>query len=1412
MAPVDHNLQAVDDSFDMVQHDSTATTSENNSLDQLNMLTKDNDQYIKLRNPVGDGLPYSAKFRYENTHWKLHGEQSLITIGSHYLAQATVEPLATLNDTNDFETAKELLLRNVKTVKVLVDNIQSEKCDLETSIRQELTELGADCARCSISGESLFKISRLARDYCYDFGSDFCKEMCLIETLGKKLKVTFALYSAMETMLQNRNDFHKDTKRLQDRAQEKKSLEEFFKSLEVTHKNMLIESSSSSMKSELENFESDHCLLLRAADIIFFRNLECLAEGTFLEGSLPLIVKNLFQRIETIIGLQSLPVTNEIFLNVFKSLKEVSSYVDKKFNTQNCFHYEENQFKIMEFPEDLVKYPMDRCMMHQLLMLINFANHFAPGKQTIHTNYPYTFRIDVFKNFTFARVDQHTWACLMDATVFNIFDEDFERIKDFSTVLMAFLEFISSDNQSSESHESCRIITHSILSFVAEVKHFGQDKQGKVILRSFMEQVFKEKQMDVDLLPELMGLFKNTVTYWTKWGENIPFKLIGQYFEPNIDALRQDLLDILMNMLDKNISLDGLIRFFRAFNELLVDLTELDYDWYVRVRNEKIRKTLLEKQAIESVRNKLCRTEDQCFLVAKNKYDEFIEICADEVIPKHYQVETIKTMLNYIVSAMETRRWNDRSTLTENDQLDVTILLINAMRRSLLYFKEQPDYADFMQFFKETTKPFKSIIKGCNSMSGFTRRIAYINQSFWYVRNQTSIGIDKALQLFSAQNSNFNEKHLRKALMVYGTQFEKHMRDCSDLENVDKIKRIVHDIKDRIKPYHTSSWTAEFKRNTIPVILAGVGAVWSILISEDVACSGKYVKPHTIQILGVLRLLCVDKNVNGVEKHLAQILTGQGKSLILGLVASILALFGHTVEIVCYSEYLAVRDATNFGVLYDALSIKSKVLYEVFDDMANDQVQKFSNKAWKYVSNCIGITHPVSEIDDQESTDLSNTVLLIDEFDVFFVDKFYGNNSYNVFAPEVNGLGKVQQKIWELVLSDSEDVECQIESFIDSSSEQDVLELKSLIERPGSYKLVTISKESASEAEYTNKTFFHSHFKQMIKTANEVHRLQNKDYLNNFKLNSNGVITCRFVDGEFYPNAFCQYVNAFTYFKLRKDNFVQNVNGSINFGYLYLDFSSLSYAKLPEKYPLILGVSGTLTGLSPYEKDAIENHYSILEKSYIPSYFGHSNLKFNPQDNFLCLPGTMEWRNTIISRVNAIINANRSVIVFFSNQFELDLFSVAFGKQLDRMNELTVETDGGKRERYIAEAGVPRTVTLATREMGRGVDYKSSFSVEKYGGVHVIQTFFSTDDKEETQIMGRTARMDNQGSYEMIVCLCHLVALGLVDYTAKCDEVCYDQLVEARRKYSKLASEGRAGDLMRANDKHDKIMEFYENI
>jgi hypothetical protein len=78
--------------------------------------------------------------------------------------------------------------------------------------------------------------------------------------------------------------------------------------------------------------------------------------------------------------------------------------------------------------------------------------------------------------------------------------------------------------------------------------------------------------------------------------------------------------------------------------------------------------------------------------------------------------------------------------------------------------------------------------------------------------------------------------------------------------------------------------------------------------------------------------------------------------------------------------------------------------------------------------------------------------------------------------------------------------------------------------------------------------------------------------------------------------------------------------------------------------------------------------------------------------------------------------------------------------------------DQDERQSVVIQATAAYSVTLTSRSYGRGTDLVCRDNrVKKYGGVHLILTFFPQDDSEEKQIFGRTCRQDDPGSGRIIL-------------------------------------------------------------
>jgi hypothetical protein len=63
------------------------------------------------------------------------------------------------------------------------------------------------------------------------------------------------------------------------------------------------------------------------------------------------------------------------------------------------------------------------------------------------------------------------------------------------------------------------------------------------------------------------------------------------------------------------------------------------------------------------------------------------------------------------------------------------------------------------------------------------------------------------------------------------------------------------------------------------------------------------------------------------------VLTGEGKSIVLGGLSCYLALIGYDVYCMCYSRLLSRRDYEDFFELFQDLSIEDYVVYGTFGEV-----------------------------------------------------------------------------------------------------------------------------------------------------------------------------------------------------------------------------------------------------------------------------------------------------------------------------------------------------------------------------------------------------------------------------------------------------------------------------------------------
>ena len=160
-------------------------------------------------------------------------------------------------------------------------------------------------------------------------------------------------------------------------------------------------------------------------------------------------------------------------------------------------------------------------------------------------------------------------------------------------------------------------------------------------------------------------------------------------------------------------------------------------------------------------------------------------------------------------------------------------------------------------------------------------------------------------------------------------------------------------------------WSSDIKAQ-IPEIMAYVFAIWTLRDSKAYFDAGGVLvennrqslkKPHPAQVIAIFRMTGVGLPDNQFDNHLVEILTGEGKSVCVAVVATVFALAGFEVKCACYSEIISKRDRKEFLEMFEFLGVAPYIRYGVFNKLYEEIINEQGDLR-EQVKNLVGINHP----------------------------------------------------------------------------------------------------------------------------------------------------------------------------------------------------------------------------------------------------------------------------------------------------------------------------------------------------------------------------------------------------------------------------------------------------------------------
>ncbi|CAG8560584.1 14360_t:CDS:2 [Racocetra fulgida] len=479
--------------------------------------------------------------------------------------------------------------------------------------------------------------------------------------------------------------------------------------------------------------------------------------------------------------------------------------------------------------------------------------------------------------------------------------------------------------------------------------------------------------------------------------------------------------------------------------------------------------------------------------------------------------------------------------------------------------------------------------------------------------------------------------------------------------------------------------------------------------------------PRLTQVLAILLF-----ESSKEQGRLLQISTGEGKSTICAMLASIKALQGENVDIITSSPILAKRDADERKSFYETLGINCG------SNEGEEEIDYSRNELPRF-----GVVI-VDEVDNMMIDDSSRTARLTGGLAGFE----YLNPVFCGVANELNTISKRITKVGEkIVYLDGEFEEEEENLYLGKETKiHEIDNLYEFISKQLTEFTTKIIKEKVIELPEFLRDFRLKFIEELVESAIQSWGIyERRDYLaikdknKNLKIapvdyNSTGIVQ----DGMTYSNGLHQFLQIRHGHKLIPETVVTSF------------ISNLRYFK---KYRTkIYGMTGTVG--SKEEQDLISSIYKI-DFGFIPTYKAK---QFKELEGIVASDKT-EWYINIITNTIQEKERGRAILVICKTIEDASTIYNFLIKVDQRLKiRLYSRNDNDNDECSAVKEKVDSgDIIIATNLAGRGTDIKTSTRVEKNGGLHVIVTFLPSNSRVEKQAFGRTARQGAKGTAQLII-------------------------------------------------------------
>ncbi|MBI5184098.1 MAG: preprotein translocase subunit SecA [Nitrospinae bacterium] len=512
---------------------------------------------------------------------------------------------------------------------------------------------------------------------------------------------------------------------------------------------------------------------------------------------------------------------------------------------------------------------------------------------------------------------------------------------------------------------------------------------------------------------------------------------------------------------------------------------------------------------------------------------------------------------------------------------------------------------------------------------------------------------------------------------------------------VEKINQLEPEIR-RLSDQELKAKTAEFKETlnrgaTMQDILCEAFAV-----VRDVARRTLNMRHFDVQLMGGVVLH---------EGKIAEMATGEGKTLVATLPVFLNSLIGRGVHVVTVNDYLARRDSEWMGKIYRFLDLTVGTIQHGMDDI--ERQNAYRADVTYGTNNEFGFDY----LRDNMKFSLASYVqrelnyAIVDEVDSILIDE--ARTPLIISGPSEDSTDKYY-KINRIIPRFKRDKDYQVEEKTRTVAltEEGVAHAEKLLSIDNLY-------------DSSNMEILH-HVNQGLKS----HAIFKRDV--DYVVKDGEVIivdefTGRMMPGRRYSEGLHQALEAKEGVKIESEN---------------QTLASITFQNYFRLYNKLAGMTGTA------DTEAVEFHAIYnLDVVVIPT---NRPLIRNSYPDVIYRTESEKF-NAVVNEIKELNKKGRPVLVgtiSIENSEELSRMLKKKGIRHHVLNAKYHE----KEAEIVADAGQKGAVTIATNMAGRGTDIVLEDGVAGIGGLHIIGTERHESRRIDNQLRGRAGRQGDPGS------------------------------------------------------------------